>query len=576
MRNTCTLLALLSAAPLAAAAGAPAPLHAPLHAPTACDGLISVGAGGAFIDACGRTRVFHGVNTVQKSPPYIPSSDFSRDGNSLSAADAALYASLGLNVLRLGIMWAGAAPHARGAYNSTYLSALNAMSQSIYETQGIYTFLDSHQDGFSEAFCDDGAPAWAAIEYSRGAPAFPEPLARPINTSTDCGALGSIPWAELYFTYAVGQAFQNLYNTSVGKKDYGDFWSQAVTAFAGNAGVLGWELLNEPWAGNVLADPLRILPSIADAELLQPFYESVTAALRAAEAAAGAPPRIVFSEPVTYDVFFPAGFSELPGGKGARGLSYHYYSLPDVFGYQSQVETRAADATRLDGGGILSEFECVAAAARIASPAAPPFAPVLSLSQTPLALHPFTAPRSIDLQSPVVAGYSVRDLRGTLDAVDAARHSWIGWASASIWFANQTLCVADVRELARPYPRAVAGANASWQFAVAASGDLRAGSLSLSYTLDAAARGGTEVFVSTGLWWAAGDLRVSAAPAGLVEWAWEFVDGAVALPGAGAPASLAPPAGGFAHAFLRVTPLPGAAASGARVTVVVTAAPAAA
>ena len=351
------LLALLSAAPLAAAAAAGAP--APLHAPSACDGLITVGPGGAFLDACGRTRVFHGINTVQKSPPYIPSATFSRDGNSLSAEDAALYASLGLNVVRLGIMWAGVAPLARGSYNDSYLAALNAMSQSIYETQGIYTFLDAHQDGFSEGFCDDGAPRWAATEYSRGAPAFPEPLARPINTSTDCGSIGGIPWAELYFTFAVGRAFQNLYNTSVGRKDFGDFWSMAVKAFAQNSGVLGWELLNEPWGCDVLEnpDPLCILPSIADAELLQPFYESVTAALRAAEAAAGAPPRIVFSEPVTFDEFIPAGFSELPGGKGARGLSYHYYSLPDIFGYKNQVSARAADAARLDGGGILSEFE---------------------------------------------------------------------------------------------------------------------------------------------------------------------------------------------------------------------------
>ena len=36
-----------------------------------------------------------------------------------------------------------------------------------------YTPPPSPQDGFSPAFCDDGAPAWAALEYSAGQPTFP-------------------------------------------------------------------------------------------------------------------------------------------------------------------------------------------------------------------------------------------------------------------------------------------------------------------------------------------------------------------------------------------------------------------
>ena len=259
----------------------------------------------------------------------MPTSAFTRDGGSLSPEDAALWASLGFNVVRLGVMWAGAEPLSRGAYNDTYLALLAAQADAFYTAQGIYTFLDAHQDGFSEFFCDDGAPAWAAKEYSQGAPGFPEPLAPPINSTAQCGTLSGIPWAELYFTNAVGRAFQNLYASATGQRDFGNFWARVVGAFAGNKGVLGFELLNEPWAGDVLADPLRILPSVADATLLQPFYENVTALLRQGEAAAGAPARIVFSEPVTYDEFFPAGFSELPGGAGGRGLSYHYYSLPE-------------------------------------------------------------------------------------------------------------------------------------------------------------------------------------------------------------------------------------------------------
>ena len=192
-----------------------------------------------------------------------------------------------------------------------------------------------------------------------------------------------------------------------------------------------------------------------------------------------------------------------------------------MFGYASQVQTRAADATRLGAGGILSEFD-------------------------------------VDLVSPVVSPYTNLDLRGTMDAVDAVGHSWIGWAAASVWLSNGTLHVPSIRELARPYPRAVAGTNAAFNFSVGA------GSFTLSYDPDPASEGPTEVFVSTGLWWARGSLAVSAQPAGAVQWEWEDVAGVVLLPDS--PVTSAAPAP-FAHSFLRVTAVPGG--PGGRVTVVV-------
>jgi len=488
--------------------------------PTACDGLIRVGEGGDFVDSCERIRIWHGLNVVQKSYPYIPTSIYTKDGSSLSPEDALLWASLGFNVVRLGVMWAGAVPTKRGEVNITYLSSLAALSQLLYDKQGIYTFLDAHQDGFSEWFCDDGAPVWAAKEYSVGATAaFPEPLARPINSTTSCSTLSNIPWSELYLTYAVGKAFQTLYASPQGQKDFGDFWGEVVKSFRGNTGVLGWELLNEPWAGDVLSDPLRILPGVADATILQPFYMNVTKALRAAEASVGAPSRIIFSEPVTWDNFFPVGFSELPGGAGSRGLSYHYYSLPDIVGYALQVASRAKDASRLAGGGILSEFD-------------------------------------VGLQSPVNSPYSVLDMRGTMDAVDSVKHSWIGWAAESIWLGNATLYLPNIRELARPYPRAIAGTNASFSFTVEKD-SMRQGFFTLSYDLDAGiSLGPTEIFVSTGLWWSKADISVSCSPKGSLLWEWEWVDGQVILPGDLNNATSVLPLP-FAHAFLRATPAPG-------------------
>jgi endoglycosylceramidase len=237
--------------------------------------------------------------------------------------------SLGFNLVRLGVLWAGVVPNARGQTNSSVLAALAAASATLFDA-GIYTLLDAHQDTFSARFCDDGAPTWVANEYSAGAAGgFPEPLsaAFPVDNTTglpsssNCSAAGG-GWFEYYLTFAAGKAFDTLYNTPMGRADFGAFWDAVVRAYAGAGAlpaVLAYELLNEPWCGDALNNATLLLPGVADAAQLQPFYASVTGAIRAAEAAVGAPPHVVAMEPVTWDEFFPVGFT--PGAPWEPGLS---------------------------------------------------------------------------------------------------------------------------------------------------------------------------------------------------------------------------------------------------------------
>ena len=386
------------------------------------------------------------------------------------------------------------------------------------------------QDGFSPYFCDDGAPSWAAREYSAGAPGFPSPIAPTFNKTPggdyDCSGGGSIPWAEYYFTSAVGLAFKTLYTTPTGQADYAAFWTAVIAAYAASsdagAGVLAMELMNEPWAGDVLADPLLLIPGVADGQMLQPFFANITLALRAAETAVGAPHRIVALEPSTFDNFVPAGFSPARGLWDLALLSYHYYSLPDVIGATWQVEARAADALRLGAWGLLTEFD-------------------------------------MGLLHPVVSPYTELDLRATLAACDAVGHGYIGWVYGSLFDADtsadsDTLYIPAVREMARPIPFALAGSNATWAFDVR---DPLAPSFSLNYTHNASIVGGgvplpSLVFLSTGLWFPADRMHVTVEsdPPSAVTWVLDAVDGAVALPAGNV--SRAPPVP-FAYATLSIT-----------------------
>jgi endoglycosylceramidase len=89
--------------------------------------------------------------------------------------------------------------------------------------------------------------------------------------------------------------------------------------------------LSVQWAGDVLGDPLLLVPGVADAANLQLLWMNASGYVRAGEAQGRGLNRIIFVEGVTWDDFFPAGFTAIPGAEqGLGGLSYHYYSLPQL------------------------------------------------------------------------------------------------------------------------------------------------------------------------------------------------------------------------------------------------------
>ena len=61
----------------------------------------------------------------------------------------------------------------------------------------------------------------------------------------------------------------------------GEFWSVVADYFKEDDNILGYELINEPWAGDVYADPGLMFPTIADKKNLQPAYDHLNKAIRA-------------------------------------------------------------------------------------------------------------------------------------------------------------------------------------------------------------------------------------------------------------------------------------------------------
>ncbi len=92
---------------------------------------------GSFVDEHGRTRIFHGINAVQKGFPWYYEPLLS-DPRLIPFLNG-----MGFNVMRVGLMWSGAEP-SQGAFNQTYYDVTNEIVADLADA-GIYSLMDMHQ-----------------------------------------------------------------------------------------------------------------------------------------------------------------------------------------------------------------------------------------------------------------------------------------------------------------------------------------------------------------------------------------------------------------------------------------------
>ena len=212
--------------------------------------------------------------------------------------------------------------------------------------------MDMHQDLWSPQFCGGhGIPSFDAHPYNTsdykrgGKKAYPLPVAQPkydpsgnvINCQDVLGGL--FGWATGYVTYATGAAAQRLYDNDGGILDrFGKFWQLIASKLKEFPNVLGYELLNEPWLGNVPLNADEFVPvnphwnlwfpGVADKSNMKKLYETLHSYIREVDN-----DTIIFFEPATGGNFldgFHSGFEEGPGGPGyndKQALSYHVYCL---------------------------------------------------------------------------------------------------------------------------------------------------------------------------------------------------------------------------------------------------------
>jgi endoglycosylceramidase len=217
-------------------------------------------SGTSVVDDAGAIVILRGANVAgnAKVPPFVGVPDPTRLDQ---------LAGLGMNVIRLLFTWE-AYEGTRGQYDEAYLAQLVKVAQ-VAAARGIYVIVDFHQDAFARVLvhgCGEGFPSWAVSSDAH--PSQPDNGPACANWQTQ--ALGD-PDVPL--------SFHDFYADKNGvRTSYLAMLRRVSSAFAPVEGVLGYDLLNEPYG-----DEMTELPA---------FYADAAVALRAAH-----PKAILLVEP---------------------------------------------------------------------------------------------------------------------------------------------------------------------------------------------------------------------------------------------------------------------------------------
>jgi endoglycosylceramidase len=240
--------------------------------------------------------ILHGLNMVNKRPPYAP------DAVGFGDDDAAFLASEGYDAVRVGVIYKAVEPQP-GVYDDAYLDRIRGTVETLAR-HGIVSLLDFHQDLYNERFQGEGFPDWAVMDD--GLPAQPQE---------------GFPGNYLVQP-ALNRAFDHFWNDDGGLQEhYAAAWAHVAARFRGDDAVLGFDLFNEPWPGTGWQQCANPAGCPAFDAKLSAFDDRVIKAIRAVE-----PDRLAFYEP---NVIFNDGADTnlADTGDAHAAMSFHDYCL---------------------------------------------------------------------------------------------------------------------------------------------------------------------------------------------------------------------------------------------------------
>lgn len=367
-------------------------------------------------DPDGRILVLHGTNMVNKLPPYAP------DATGFGPDDARFLRRQGLNTVRVGLTLKAIEPRP-GVYDDRYLARIEKTVRML-NRHGIVSLLDFHQDMYNERFEGGGWPDWAVQDD--GLEAEPK-RGFPINYV-------AMP--------ALQRAFDNFWENSrgplgVGLQDhYAMAWRHVAARFRDVPGVLGYDLMNEPFPGTDWQACIAAAGCPGFDAILTAFTSRVAESIRKVDRRT-----LVFYEPNTFfNGAKPTALGDL--GDPRAALSFHDYLKcrpaecpePDpVIGNALAHVSRTGDALLMTEFGATNDLDVLG---RVTG-------------QADEAMVGWQQWHYCDCDDPTTSGVD-----GSQAIVDDPKLPPKG----------DNLNGSTLGALARPYPQAIAGTPVGWEF----------------------------------------------------------------------------------------------------------------
>ncbi|RYI02713.1 MAG: hypothetical protein EON48_16455, partial [Acetobacteraceae bacterium] len=259
-----------------------------------------------LVDPQGRKVIVHGVNLVYKRPPYAPPATAA----GFTRADADFLRRHGFNGARIGMLWAGVTPKKPGVADPGYFKRWDRVLGMLAK-RGVWLMLDGHQDMWHETYGGEGAPDWAVRRPA------PYNLLPPVN----------LPFPQGYWTAEVSTVFDNFWANKGGLLDaWAAYWQRVAERYRRQPMLMGYDLMNEPWAGMEWQTCLLTGCRSTYPRELQPAYTQGLRAVRRADRR-----NIVWweAQQFTAGQKLDSYFTPVKGERNL-GFSYHNY-CPDVF-----------------------------------------------------------------------------------------------------------------------------------------------------------------------------------------------------------------------------------------------------
>lgn len=377
-----------------------------------------------IVDSDGRVVIVHGVNMINKMPPY-----YSPKAAGFTDGDAQLLAANGLNVVRVGVIYSAVEPEP-GVYDEAYLDSIRETVEMLAR-YGISSLIDFHQDGWGPEFSCEGFPKWA--------------------TNTSGNAFPGGPFPGLLADKAVMSAFGNFWSNvplGEGKPGLQDYftaaWVHAVQKLKDAPGIIGWELLNEPWPGTLLEQTAEDMH-----EALRAFTINLIQAIRGVDQ-----DHIIWYEPwVLFDWGIPTlmGTIEDTIDPPRLGFAFHnYITTPGLYdlGWNNAIHYSGKTGVAL----LATEF-----GADISTPETPAADLIraqmnsIDAKMLPAIYWAYWNRTPYDIVNPVTKQPVPSAPMGIVDDLNVPR-------------VTPNLNDASLEALTRPYPMFIAGTPVSWKF----------------------------------------------------------------------------------------------------------------